>query len=190
MSLIRCYGMFWERELLLEGEDDGPVLHGYVRNSDEEPVDLAEQVGVYVLYAGADIPDLRVVYVGQAGRGRANLLKRLKDHFSDRFWNRWTHFSWFGLYPIEDGEVEPTTDFEDLDEPEALNQIEALLITLFEPTLNRQSGRWKDTVEVFQWDHGEDDDEDDEEEEELTLEDLAERLDELTEAVKRLGKKR
>jgi hypothetical protein len=186
--------MFWERDLLLEGEDERTVLHGYVTNSDDEPIDLAQQAGVYVLYAGADIPELRVVYVGQAGRGRANLLRRLKDHFSDRFWNRWTHFSWFGLYPIEDGEVEQSTDFEDLDVPEALNQIEALLITLFEPTLNLQGGRWKDTVEVFQWDHDEhdddDDDDDDDEEDELTLEDLAERLDELTEAVKRLGKKR
>lgn len=187
MALIRCYGMFWDRDLLLEGEGDGPVLHGYLSNSDEDPVDLAEQAGVYVLYAGGDISDLRVVYVGQAGRGRANLLRRLRDHFTDRFWNRWTHFSWFGLYPIEDGEVETTTDFEDLDVPEALNQIEALLITLFEPTLNLQSGRWKDTVEMFQWDHEEHDDDDDDE---VSLEDLAERLDELTEAVNRLAKKR
>jgi hypothetical protein len=48
---------------------------------------------------------------------------------------------------------------------DALDELEAVLIQLFEPRLNRQSSKWKDTQEFRQWDETlESTDGDDEEE--------------------------
>ena len=51
-------------------------------------VDFREQAGIYVLYAGSDIPSLRVVYVGQAGRENDSLFARLREHTDDHLWEQ------------------------------------------------------------------------------------------------------
>ena len=185
MSLIKCYGVFWERETIEEVDEGAPnQLRGYLRRSDEESIDFSAQAGVYVLYDGTTINDLEVVYVGQAGRGQRNLWQRLRDHFHDRHWNRWTHFSWFGLYPIEGGEVQILDDLDSMTTPVTLDMVEAILITLFEPKLNLQRGRWRDAVEVYQWRWEWDDDY-----EETDLDDINESLQMLQKRVKKLNKR-
>ncbi|MCB9779934.1 MAG: hypothetical protein H6742_15325 [Alphaproteobacteria bacterium] len=185
MSFIKCYGMFWERSRLGELEDDGPSLRAYRRNSDQEPIDVGGQAGIYVLYDGDNISSLDVVYVGQAGRGSSDLLTRLTNHFDDRFWNRWTRFSWFGLYPVVDRQVQPLDVLEAPSVERAMDHLEAVLISLFEPPLNRQGGRWgADAVELYQWNPAWDSDE-----AEVELEDIDHEVRSLSKRVKKLSKR-
>jgi excinuclease UvrABC nuclease subunit len=113
------------------------------------------QSGIYVLFA----PNREVIYVGQVGSGeKRRLFGRLKQHTRDHLRDRWSHFSWFGLC-----EADPDTGelkaFESSvsKPPEILDELEAILIHLFEPRLNMQRAKWKVTAEYIQ--HTREDDE-------------------------------
>ena len=152
LMLIRNYGLFWEREEIpwgTTGPGNRGQLPGFLGRS-ETTVDFREQAGVYVLYDGQDIPSLKLVYVGQAGRGNASLFSRLKQHTTDHLWNRWTRFSWFGIYPVVSGVLDKRLSTDRLTSKVVLDIVEGLLIKLMEPPLNRQGARWKSVDEYVQ----------------------------------------
>jgi len=120
------------------------MLLGYPKGGKrEDPIDLAEQRGIYVLYS-----DYNLIYVGQTGNQR--LLRRLVQHRKDHLAERWDRFSWFGTrWVTKSGQLSalkarahPTLDI-------VLDQIEALLIHAAEPALNRSSGRWRQGVRQY-----------------------------------------
>ena len=177
MSIIKNYGFRWDRKHLYRGagRNKGDLV-GRARGQLE--CDFREQIGVYVLYDAT----MRIIYVGQAGRGQANLFKRLTQHEDDHLAGRWTHFSWIGFRDVnKDGKL---SDRQSVDSTvsgftysEALDEIEGVLIELIEPTLNRQSGKLRHATEYHQ-----------EHLDYVTLEMVREQLTEIEKALKSLKK--
>src|SRR4051794_18837468 len=129
-NLIRNYGIHWNRDRVLWGApgQPGKLLGIPARQRRAEPTDFREQSGVYVLY-----DSFRIVYVGQSGVGDQALLIRLKQHLRDHLAARWTTFSWFGIFPVN--EVSRTIAKRAGTHPSletSLNHIEAVLIAASE----------------------------------------------------------
>ena len=132
---------------------------------DPKVVEFKDQIGVYVLYTA----DREVIYVGQSGAGTQRLLVRLRVHTRDHLRDRWEYFSWFGLrqHKVTDCDLsdkqKPDSKFAGTNS-DALDELESVLIQLFEPRLNRQGSKWKDTQEFRQWDDSFDPEDEDVEE--------------------------
>lgn len=127
--VIGAYGMYWERDKV--DWKGTPALLG-VQVGATKTIDFSAQRGVYVLFDGH-----RPVYVGRAAQQAIG--KRLSSHTRGRMAGRWNRFSWFGLAkPNDMGEL----DANDV----AMNDItlvaalEAVLIEVMEPPLNRKGG--------------------------------------------------
>ena len=157
MFAIANYGHFWRRDRVnfgKPGKGNLGALEGYsgsVRTP--ERTNFKDQIGVYVLFT----ENREVVYVGQAGSGTQRLLSRLRTHTRDHLRDRWVYFSWFGLRQRnkKDGGLsdkqKPDSNFSGSNS-DALDELEAVLIQLFEPRLNKQGSKWKSTQEFRQWD--------------------------------------
>lgn len=180
MFAIRNYGLLWERKFINYGwQGRSGHLAGHKKGIPK--ADFIEQSGVYVLYD----KDMKPLYVGQAGRGNANLFNRLRHHEKDHLKNRWTYFSWFGLCKVnKDGTLSQS------DKPDwtisgkmvaALNDIEGVLIHILEPKLNKQGPKWKDVQQFSQYV--------DEEVKETTLDDLLKKQTQIEDAIKLLNEK-
>lgn len=153
--IVQTYGIFWERKHVYFGErgrgNRGTLLG---QTGDNRPeIDFRRQRGIYILYEGTDINLQRVAYIGQVGAGNQRLFGRLKQHTRDHLWNRWTRFSWLGLLrPDDQGNLVelPEAGLGEIAVPVALDQLEAALISLMEPLLNRQGAQWGGATEYFQ----------------------------------------
>jgi hypothetical protein len=125
---IRALGMFWSRDLVTWSGT--PLILGR-QGAGGEPVNFADQVGVYLLYDRD-----RVIYVGRAAD---TLFARLQIHTMDRLGGRWDRFSWFGLKAVKengtlsDAALPWTHDV-------VIDTMEALLIESLEPPQNRKRG--------------------------------------------------
>ena len=152
---IRNFGHFWSRDLVLwgtRGKTNRGSLDGFVtRGRKPRVTDFREQIGIYVLFG----ENREVVYVGQTGSGDRRPFLRLRDHLSDHLRDRWTNFSWFGFRIVN-----ANGKLSDAQKPAgkiqgilsgSLNEIEAILIQLFEPRLNKQGPRWNGAEEYFQY---------------------------------------
>lgn len=177
--MIKNYGLLWERKYvhLGAGSNKGTLLGSRPRR---HVVDFRDQIGIYVLYD----KDLRPVYVGQAGNGKATLFSRLKYHTNDHLWNRWEYFSWFGLLKVNsNGYLSNHDHVEKLYKApgsSVLDELEGILIAAMEPKLNKQGSCFPNAEEFFQAF--------DENIREVTLEDVYDRIDLLQEEIKRLQK--
>jgi hypothetical protein len=165
MLAITSFGQFWERDKVnfgVRGKGNHGKLLGFTGpRSKPNIVDFREQMGVYVLYDN----NRNVVYIGQAGSGNNKLLSRLKSHTRNHMRARWDYFSWFGLrqHTLRNElsqKQTPDSRFSGTNS-EALDEIEAVLIQVIEPKLNKQGSRWKDTTEFFQYIEEEADEEED-----------------------------
>jgi hypothetical protein len=139
--LIQNYGLHWHRSKIKfgAGRNKGALLGKKAGAKRSKPTDFRKQIGVYILYDS----NFRIVYVGQAGRGNADLFSRLKQHRNDHLAQRWTLFSWFGLFATSDGELNTSEAEKTVSNLAALNHIEAILIATTEPPLNLQGGKFK-----------------------------------------------
>jgi hypothetical protein len=141
--------MLWEKDKVAWGRPNvtGTLL-GIRRDARRRaPVDFRDQAGIYVLYDESRVP----LWIGQA----IGLYGRLQQHRSDHLWNRWTYFTWFGFRRVNANGT--------LGLPNRLNwavhgtaanardEIEAVLIQVLEPRLNRQGSRWGETTEYLQY---------------------------------------
>lgn len=156
MSFIKNYGLYWKRDLVAwgaRGAGNAGSLVGYAARS-EEPVEFRTQAGVYVLYDGADIPSLKVNYVGQVGRARGDsLFGRLRNHRRDHLWNRWTRFSWFGVFAVGATSRLVRADVGRRYQGPltgVIGHLEGVLITMLEPTLNKRGANWDGADQYFQ----------------------------------------
>jgi hypothetical protein len=155
MLAIRNFGHFWSRDLVEWGRRNvsGELLGYLLHERKPAIVDFREQIGIYVLFTA----QREVVYIGQAGSGDRRLFLRLRDHTSNNLRDRWTHFSWFGLRAVNSSNLE----LSEHQRPEsrcsgtnaiALDEIEAILLQLFEPRLNKRGPNWgEDTWEFYQY---------------------------------------
>jgi hypothetical protein len=158
MGVIRNYGFMWEREKVDWGRQRvrGHLRGRKARGRRGPVIDIRGRLGIYVLYDRFEQP----VQVGQAN----DIYDRLRQHRRDHLRNRWTHFSWFGFHPVDEnnenileGERVAQIGFDD-----AKDEVEAVLIQVLEPRLNRQGPRWRNADEYLQeiGTEEEDDDED------------------------------
>lgn len=160
MSLsIRTFGHYWSRDLIdwgRRGPNQSGSLYGTSKLGSSKKLNFRNQVGIYVLFDR----DRQVVYVGQTGSGNQRLFHRLRQHSRGHMRDRWTNFSWFGFLEIgADGELQEKTKNIDDDlasevsgsHRDALDEVEAVLIQILEPGLNKQGPKWKSATEYFQY---------------------------------------
>jgi hypothetical protein len=144
MSLIRTIGLFWKADDVFWGRPNkkGTLLGVPAGQTTTQPIDFRDQAGLYILYA-----DYTPVYVGQTSGERFRLFTRLKQHLSNDLAGRWNRFSWFGILRVlGNGNLSQDIGALHTDLSEALNQMEAVLIHGMEPPLNRQGGRFGESV--------------------------------------------
>jgi hypothetical protein len=163
MLAIKCFGHFWSKELVdwgTRGRAGAGRLLGYqLRDRRPFTVDFGEQIGIYVLFSAGR----EAIYIGQTGAGDQRLLTRLRQHSHGSIRDRWTNFSWFGFRSVNQ-----TGRLSEHQQPEskcagshtdALDEIESVLLQLFEPRLNKQGPRWGEGTEEFlqyvPWEFGE-----------------------------------
>lgn len=138
-SVIRCLGMYWQRELVVWKND--PKVFGK-QQALSRPVDFGAQRGIYILY-----DHHTVVYVGRSVD--RPLGKRLYEHTIDRLGSRWNRFSWFGLLNVtDDGKLVEAPIKVTL--PSLIATLEALLIEALEPPQNRKRGDDFSVMEYIQ----------------------------------------
>lgn len=129
-GLLTSFGISWRRELVAWSAN--PNLNGQQQRGARK-VNFSRQKGIYLLH-----DDKNIVYVGRAIDQMIG--KRLFDHTTDRLNGRWNRFSWFGVLPVtEDGEIQERNDVQASIET-LVTLMEALLIEVIEPPLNRRRG--------------------------------------------------
>lgn len=138
-SIIRCLGMYWQRDLVLWRSD--PKMFGR-QQAPSKSVDFGKQIGIYILHDRHT-----VVYVGRAIDRPIG--RRLFEHTLDRMSSRWDRFSWFGLLDLTDGgelvEVEPRFSTASI-----ITTLESILIETLEPPQNRRRGDDFSHIEFIQ----------------------------------------
>lgn len=141
--MITNYGLFWKRDGVHwntgggRGSQRGHLKGEITFNYEKWIVEFREQIGIYCLYD----ENFRLLYVGQAGFGNANLFDRLRNHTRNDLAERWTRFSWFGLKGVSGTAEDHSLDAysgNELEVSDVLNALEGILIVGAEPPLNRQ----------------------------------------------------
>ena len=150
MPIIKNFGFMWERDKVDWGKR-GPggtaSFDGILEGNQRRRVNFLEQMGIYVLYDRFEQP----VQIGQS----TGIFKRRRQHRADHLRNRWAYFSWFGFYAVgvkgqllvkdQAAELRRVVSLGD-----GLNEIEAVLIQVLEPRLNRRGPNWQSTEEYLQ----------------------------------------
>ena len=128
MLTIENYGRRWERAKIAWGSDNNKGhLKRRLKRKKSVTIDFRDQIGINVLFnAGGE-----VVYVGQAGIGNKRLFARLKDHR--------------GIILGIDGRIFLGSG------KDALHEIEAVLMSVVEPALNKQRPSWIGSQELLQY---------------------------------------
>lgn len=146
--LIQNYGQFWKIENIFWGKARSPAaLFGILASAKKSaPIDFRDQSGIYALYA-----DYELVYLGQTGGKGQKLLARLVQHRKHDLSGRWNMFSWFGTRSVLDsGSLKAAKEGANKTTHQlVLNHLEAVLIHVAEPRLNRQGGKWGKGVEKY-----------------------------------------
>jgi hypothetical protein len=154
MLAIENFGRLWRRDKVHWGAGNNKGHLNGVRkgNKKSKPVNFRSQIGIYILFN----VNRETVYVGQAGIGNARLFGRLKRHRVDHLKDRWTHFSWFGLRGVNEGNQKlsnfhkPETKIRNRNRKDALHETEAVLMSVVEPPLNKRGPNWQNSVEYIQ----------------------------------------
>jgi hypothetical protein len=150
---IQNFGMLWERDKVDWGKPGarGALWGISAQRRRGDPVDFKTQTGIYVLYDEQRVP----IWIGQASM----IMKRLSDHRRDHLRSRWKYFTWFGFRGVNlDGALRHSNRLDwglKGNVGDARNEIEAVLIQVLEPRLNRRGPNWIDSAEYLQWDEGE-----------------------------------
>lgn len=141
--MIRNYGLEWERDVALK---NGGLIG---RDKTGLQVDFGDQIGLYVLRKGE-----KSVYVGKAGTDGTNgtIVGRLYSHYlNPEKTRKWDNFSWFGIYDVNRRSRDLIYDPVIRGKATALiGDIEALLIYLLDPELNRWSGKHRHMTQFMQ----------------------------------------
>ena len=145
--LISNFGLFWRVEDVAWGrQKQAGTLQGKLASAKRNGVvDFREQSGIYALYANYDL-----IYIGQTGSGSQKLLARLNQHRQHELAGRWNMFSWFGTRAVnQGGDLKAEKLGAKSSHQIVLNHLEAILIHVAEPALNRQGGKWGAKVEQY-----------------------------------------
>lgn len=135
---VKAYGLYWSRGLVNWETSPNSKSARLLGNAGGDPVNFADQDGVYLLHNGNEI-----AYVGQSltpDTDRAGLYARLHRHHNDsRKSDRWDTFSWFGFRPVDDdGQLQQAPENADL--KDVIDLVEGILIEGIMPRLNMRRG--------------------------------------------------
>lgn len=137
---ITSYGLFWRRKAVKWRNAEPKILGA--SSTDAPMVDFYSQHGVYILYDAAHRP----VYVGMSG---TSIGDRLRSHTKGKFRGRWKSFSWFGFREVkENGKLGKAVSL-NVSTSDLAELLEAVLIEVTEPPLNRQKGKGLSGTEYF-----------------------------------------
>jgi HB1, ASXL, restriction endonuclease HTH domain len=140
-GLVNAFGMFWERSKA-DWALQPPLLGQQFTGA--TVVNFCNQRGVYLLHDTQG-----VVYVGRVTN--QSMGHRLFEHTKDRLGGRWSRFSWFGVYGVEEnGALKAAADFSAVDVNTVIITMEAVLIEGLEPRQNRKRGDDFSAVEFVQ----------------------------------------
>ena len=154
---IKNYGLFWRRDDVDWGstKNTGTLLGKEYNTDKSREIDFRTQTGFYALYDEA----FNLVYFGQVGaknkkgeeKKHRTLYTRLNEHCKGSLTNRWSYFSWFGIKKIgKDNELVDKRKFNS--KPDIfLNQVEAIVLEVAEPSRNKKSGSFSGATEYFQY---------------------------------------
>ncbi len=150
MPIIKNFGFMWERDKVqwgTKGPGGGASLDGIMVGNRKRKVNFIGQMGIYVLYDRFEQP----VQIGQS----KSIIRRLREHRRDHLRNRWSFFTWFGFYAVGAKHNLPIKDQAEelkraLSLGDGLNEIEAVLIQVLEPRLNRRGPNWQSAEEYLQ----------------------------------------
>jgi hypothetical protein len=150
VSIIRNFGFMWERKEVdwgRRGPGGSARFMGVMVGDTKRKVDFLKQMGIYVLYDRFEQP----VQIGQS----QVIFQRLRQHRADHLRNRWALFTWFGFYKVSvNGQLLAREQAAELNKTttlgRALDEIEAVLIQVMEPRLNRRGPNWLDAEEYLQ----------------------------------------
>ncbi|WP_373503183.1 hypothetical protein [Aestuariivirga sp.] len=157
-TIIACYGQFWDRELVDWRGRKGVQRehHKLGGKRGQQPVEVADQIGIYVLYDDRYEP----VYAGQVGRSKTKnaevsmggntLFSRLKVHATSEIGGCWRFFSWYGLKLINKDGTLRSVSARRVTVKTMIDAMEAAMIASFEPRLNSQSGNLKSSTLIKQ----------------------------------------
>jgi hypothetical protein len=148
MSLIRNFGLFWDKEEVQWGKPKktGKLLGVHATAKRDGNVDFRNQIAIYAIYDAA----FNLVYVGQTGSGDQRLMKRLNNHRTDHISQRWKYFSWFGLCWVKNSnDLSEGAENKSVGMEIALDHLEAISIAISEPRLNLQRGSFGDECEQY-----------------------------------------
>lgn len=163
--IIQNYGLHWRRDLVAWGSrglgNEGHLTGRLSSRVSSPRVNFRQQAGIYILQEG-----FRPLYIGQAGRGEQRLFSRLKGHTRNHLSERWDRFSWFGIFPVREGELDDNAAVAQIktDISAILDHVEGVLISVTEPPLNRQGARFGQAEQYKQISSIQDDDEDEDDE--------------------------
>lgn len=147
--LISTFGTLWNPDVVDWGPADKksrPKLWGsMVYNKKKITIDVCDGIGIYVLYK-----DYEIVYVGRAAG--ATLSGRLKNHLTNRMEGRWDSFSFYLVNKVSktSAKLSPAPSVRQVKPKETTESIEALLIEIANPPLNRRMENLKGAVELEQ----------------------------------------
>lgn len=164
--IIQNYGLHWRRDRVAwgtRGAGNQGHLTGRLSHRVNSPhVNFREQAGIYILQDG-----FRPIYIGQAGRGDQRLFLRLRGHTRNQLAERWDRFSWFGIFPVTNGDLDLDAPVDNIrtDVAAILDHVEGVLISVTEPPLNRQGARFGQAQQYKQVPNVAEGDDDGEEEE-------------------------
>jgi hypothetical protein len=153
-ELILNYGLFWRRDRVDWKSRKGPLLGLGKSAKLQGEVDFTLQRGIYALYDD----NFRLVYVGQAGRGKTRgLFRRLRSHTVNDMSERWSRFSWFGVLSVAEtalpgtrrGVLTEVLEEQSTNVRSILDHVEAVLIMAGEPVLNKRGGTFGENVRHY-----------------------------------------
>lgn len=134
--LIGAFGRYWRRDLVQWNNIPDIQIFG-IQSLKADKLDFGKQIGIYLLHLGHEI-----IYVGRTTD--QSLATRLYQHtqMKDPLNNRWDRFSWFGIYPVdgEKGVLKTSQQTVQLNNNELIATLEAFLIEVTEPGLNKKNG--------------------------------------------------
>lgn len=145
--MVKCYGLYWRPELVNWGRQAyggrGELIGVFTKDRRRFRRDFWEEIGVYVLY-----DNYRIVYIGRTTKER--LGSRLRSHWNKRG-ERWDSFSWYGLRaPSLTKDRLLSVGKRKFSGDDTIRALEAILIEVCDPLLNRRHERIKDAIRARQ----------------------------------------
>jgi|GEM_PF-995447 len=135
------YGKYWkfkDGKIFMTGKE--------TYGNSSKAVDFTAQNGIYFLHDD----NKKIIYIGKATKSISN---RIAQHTKDRFAGKWSSFSWFGYYGVDENTGTLRTSkmaTNEMGKDRVIDFFEAIFIEMLDDTENQKSGDNFDVEEYSQ----------------------------------------